>query len=324
MSQIAPLVPQEVDLRDFAYMPLDVVRLRDSDIAAIATGDGFRAAVMLWCAAWHQIPAASLPNDDRMLARLAGYGRDVKGWAEVKVDAMRGFVLCLDGRLYHPTVAEKACEAWDAKLKQRARTEAARLAKLTKHADTRHVEHVTCSVTESDDVSVTDSVTASKGREGKGEDSSSLRSEPISPLRSDIGKRVRDDFDQFWQAYPNKVGKPVALKSFERIAKHDFAYSLDEILEGLDRYKRSIGDKPWLNPSTFLNQRRWEDQPAAAQPRAGPPQKPKTVTYATMLAELKGYGQNDETSFNFNGKTIDADPVGNPPGPRFGKIALGN
>jgi hypothetical protein len=98
-------------------MPLDVVRLRDSDIATIASGEGFRAAVMLWCAAWHQVPAASLPNDDRMLARLAGYGRDLDGWKEVKEDAIRGFVECSDGRIYHPEIAERAKSAWAAKLK---------------------------------------------------------------------------------------------------------------------------------------------------------------------------------------------------------------
>ena len=65
-----PLVPAEVDLRDFGFMPLDVLRLRDSDLAALANGEEFKAAVLLWCAAWHQVPAASLPNDDRLLARF--------------------------------------------------------------------------------------------------------------------------------------------------------------------------------------------------------------------------------------------------------------
>ena len=32
-----------------------------------------RAAVMLWAASWHQIPAASVPNDEKWLAKAAGY-----------------------------------------------------------------------------------------------------------------------------------------------------------------------------------------------------------------------------------------------------------
>lgn len=109
------------DLRDFAYMPLDVVRLRDSDIAALATGDEFRCAVLLWCASWHQVPAASLPDDDAILSRLAGFGRAVKEWQRVRDGALRGWVKCSDGRLYHPVVAQKANDAWQERLQYRER-----------------------------------------------------------------------------------------------------------------------------------------------------------------------------------------------------------
>ena len=158
----APLVPPHVDLRDFPYMPLEVVRLRDSDLAALASDGAFRAAVILWCAAWHQIPAASLPDDDRMLARLAGFGRDIDAWLAVKDEAMRNFVKCDDGRLYHTTIAQKALEAWEAKQRQRERTEAARQAKLLQKQDDGRRKKQKNSVTES--------VTGSKGREGKGID----------------------------------------------------------------------------------------------------------------------------------------------------------
>lgn len=161
-----PMTPQGLDLRNFSYMPLDVVRLRDSDLAAVATGDGFRAAVLLWCASWHQIPAASLPDDDRILASLSGYGRDIDGWLSVKSDALRSFVKCSDGRLYHPTIAEKAIEAAEAKRKQRERTEAARQAKLAKLQSDACDDSDAPSVT----TSVTESVTGSKGIEVNGED----------------------------------------------------------------------------------------------------------------------------------------------------------
>ena len=108
----APLTPVDCDLRDFAFMPLDVRRLRDSDLAGQESPEACWAAVLLWGAAWHQVPAASLPDDDKVLAHLAGYGRDVAKFRKVKAGALRGFVLCEDGRLYHPTVAEKAIEAW--------------------------------------------------------------------------------------------------------------------------------------------------------------------------------------------------------------------
>lgn len=118
----APIVPADVDLRDFAFMPLDVVRLRDSDLAATPDGEVFRAAVIAWCVSWHQLPAASLPDDDAVLARLLGYGRDVKGWLKLRAaGALHGFVKCSDGRLYHPDLSSKAIRAWQEKLKQQAR-----------------------------------------------------------------------------------------------------------------------------------------------------------------------------------------------------------
>lgn len=129
-----PLTPPDCDLRDFSFMPLDVVRLRDSDMALTQTPESCWAAVLLWCASWHQIPAASLPDDDRILSNLAGYGRVVKEWKKVKTGAMHGWVKCSDGRLYHKVVAEKAGDAWDGKLRQRWMTECAR---IKKHAE-RH------------------------------------------------------------------------------------------------------------------------------------------------------------------------------------------
>lgn len=96
-------------------MELDVRRLRDSKFAASGSGDGFRAGVLLWCAAWHQIPAASLPDDDVELANLSGYGRVVKEWRKVREQALSGFVKCSDGRLYHTVIAEKAVSAFAAK-----------------------------------------------------------------------------------------------------------------------------------------------------------------------------------------------------------------
>lgn len=108
----APLVPAECDLRDFYFMPLDVARLRDCRFAYASSGDGFRSAVLLWCASWHQLPAASLPDDDVELAHLAGFGRVVSEWLKIKSEAMHGFILCSDGRWYHPHIAAEARKAW--------------------------------------------------------------------------------------------------------------------------------------------------------------------------------------------------------------------
>jgi len=114
-----PLTPPDCDLRDFAFMPLHVSRLLDSDLFALSTGDEFKAAISLWCKAWLQVPAGSLPDDDRVLAHLSGAGSK---WKRVKDMALRGFIKCDDGRLYHSTVCEKANEALGRKASFRERS----------------------------------------------------------------------------------------------------------------------------------------------------------------------------------------------------------
>jgi hypothetical protein len=132
----APLTPPDCDLQDFPFMPLHVARLRDSDLAAEEHPEACWYAVMLWSASWHQLPAGSLPDNETVLARLCGLGRDLKTFRKHRDGAMRGFVLCDDGRLYHPTVAEQALAAWESKKQQRWRSECARIKKANQRNGT--------------------------------------------------------------------------------------------------------------------------------------------------------------------------------------------
>jgi len=129
MTLPAPLTPPESDLQDFPFMPLHVARLRDSDLAAEESPEACWYAVLLWAASWHQLPAGSLPDNDTVLTKLIGLGRDLKTFKKHRDGALRGFVKCSDGRLYHPVVAEQVADAWDGKLRQRWRTELSRIKK---------------------------------------------------------------------------------------------------------------------------------------------------------------------------------------------------
>ena len=122
-DHIAPLVPEDCDLRDFQFMPVDVVRLFGSRFHAITNDSEWRAGVTLWLKSFHQVPAASLPDDDIELCRLAELGRDFKAWRKIKENALHGWIKCADGRWYHPVVAEKANEAWEKKRIQRMRSQ---------------------------------------------------------------------------------------------------------------------------------------------------------------------------------------------------------
>ncbi|WP_426960265.1 DUF1376 domain-containing protein [Muricoccus radiodurans] len=100
-------------------MPFDVGRLLNSNFWALSEGDEFKAAFSLWMRSWLQVPAASLPADDRILAVLSGAHED---WAERKQRALHGWLKCSDGRLYHPMIAELALAAHAERLNQRERS----------------------------------------------------------------------------------------------------------------------------------------------------------------------------------------------------------
>src|ERR1051326_4408441 len=88
-----PLVPPECDLRDFSYMPLEFRRLFTSETWMLGKDAEKIAALHLWCESWHQVPSASLPNNDRLLSLLSQAG---SRWPRVKAAAMRGWVLCTE------------------------------------------------------------------------------------------------------------------------------------------------------------------------------------------------------------------------------------
>lgn len=71
-------------------------------------------------------------------------------------------------------------------------------------------------------------------------------------------RETRSAFATFWLAYPHKVGKGAAERAFKVAMRHA---SLDELLAGVRRYiATKPDDRNWCNPSTWLNQRRWEDE----------------------------------------------------------------
>lgn len=104
-----PPVSSDVDLTGFPGFLLNVNRLLASELVALGTPEECWAAMMLWCRAWQQNPPGSLPDDDRILASFSCTG---KRWPKIKSMALRGFIKCSDGRLYHFFLAEEAMKAW--------------------------------------------------------------------------------------------------------------------------------------------------------------------------------------------------------------------
>jgi hypothetical protein len=131
VSELDPLVPAEVDLRGYDFMPLYGDRLFSSETWVAASADAKVAALRLW---WHayarEVPAASLPDNDVLLSEYAGYGIAIKTWQKVRPAAMRGWNRCSDGRLYHKELAKWALEAWDKRVKDRKRKADFRAARM--------------------------------------------------------------------------------------------------------------------------------------------------------------------------------------------------
>lgn len=70
-------------------------------------------------------------------------------------------------------------------------------------------------------------------------------------------------FEQFWKVFPKKVGKPVALRAWFSLKPGNGL--VEKIVEDITSKAASEqwtkeGRRFCLNPSTYLNQRRWEDE----------------------------------------------------------------
>jgi hypothetical protein len=102
----APLVPPDADIGKFPWFPILRSRLFNSSFNAKASDTEWRAGVTLWIKSYDQLPSGSLPNDDTELWRLAEVKGNLRTWRRIKPMALHGWLLCDDGRLYHPLIAE--------------------------------------------------------------------------------------------------------------------------------------------------------------------------------------------------------------------------
>lgn len=280
----APLTPADCDLRDFKFIPIDIVRLFNSEFHARSDDSVWRAGITLWMKSFHQVPAGSIPDDDVALARLAELGRDVKSWKKIKEGSLYGWVKCSDGRLYHPVVAEKALEAWKGKTNQRARTGKARLqamlTRLLKAADIFEIAHAenniqtllselsqSLSQTEFNalEMSVTESVAEAKRKrkgegqvKGQGKDFKERSSEPVgSDASASVGQGsdLHLDPEQMTKEELWSVGKSILMQagmpekqcgSF--IGKLVKDYSAEIVI---DAVRATVVERP-ADPATFL------------------------------------------------------------------------
>jgi len=121
---------------------------------------------------------------------------------------------------------------------------------------------------------------------------STFTAEPISEPITSLVEREPSEFDQFWEIFPNKVGKRAAEKSFDAARKR---VSFADLMGGLVSYVNKSDDRHWCNPTTWLNQDRWLDRPAQQPARAGPA-KPMTASQMLLHRRTERNQTDDERS----------------------------
>ena len=278
----APLVPVDLDLRDFPFMPMDISRLFGSEFHAQSDDGAWRAGVTLWLRSYHQVPAASIPDDDVACARLAEFGRDVKAWRRVKAAALRGWVKCDDGRLYHPVVAEKALEGWLEKLGQRKSSAAGnakrygqpfdggpfdaaiddaigRLAILNPASRLLAKRVLRKSQPSPDGSPDTPPDGLPSGSQGKGREGKGIENiPPISLEAARAEKRGGEKFERFWKSLPepDPAAKAESLIEFAKLSESDQDLALTGALGYTEAWqkKRTTHSR---SPLKFLRDRQF-------------------------------------------------------------------
>jgi hypothetical protein len=118
VSKIDPPYPSDIEAKGWS-LDLDYERIEQSDTWAIASSEQRPWLLMLWLVSWRQVPAASLPNNHKLIAARLGMPLEkFTEWADV---LLSGWELATDGRLYHKTLTNHVLSMANKRNKDRAR-----------------------------------------------------------------------------------------------------------------------------------------------------------------------------------------------------------
>lgn len=242
----APLVTSDVDISSLSYMPVFVARLRGSKSWLISRRrpELFRPMFAMWMRAYQERPAGSLEADDDVLADAAELG--FEAWVDLKTDLLRGWILCSDGRYYHPVLAELVLQAFERTvLPNKLRTAAATEARLKKHRSRHGTSNATAHVTSSSRDGNPD-VTSTK--EGKKERSKEEHPPKSRAARTNGHQHPRDAMLEV--ATGLRTGKPPAdpisariiesLGGFDHLAAKTEAGRADALREFESLYSAAV------------------------------------------------------------------------------------
>lgn len=216
------------------------------------------AYLLLMMALWRN--GGYLPLDEMRLAKIVKM--PVNRWRATNGDIME--LMTVEGdRFTQKRLLSNLKKTLEKIEKRRASGSAGGTAKVLK-SHGADVANATSSLQQnSTDVPETKTETQNRRTESKKEPS--LRSVAL------VNDWPDGAFDEFYKKYPHKVGRQAAIKAFAK-AKRAARAPWSRVIAALDRY---IVEKPldraWCNPATWLNEGRYDDEPAALVRSTGPP-----------------------------------------------------
>ncbi|MGM5009986.1 YdaU family protein [Rhizobium sp. 969_B3_N1_2] len=237
-----------------AWMPLHIADYLADTGHLTATEHG--AYLLLIMHYWQN---GALPENERVIARIAKLSPEQ--WEE-----SRDMLAMLFGPGWKHKRIDAELEKADEIIEKRRAAAEARYSKGKNQTSDANAMHVQSKCTDTGVPPSTDN------------QSSSLRSEDA---RAPV---IDPDFERFWDAYPNKTGRPSAEKAFSQAVKRA---SLDEILAGVRIYAAKADDRQWCSPVKWLSDDRWKDQPA--KPPDKPPPRSGSLSHLQNFQSREDY-----------------------------------
>jgi hypothetical protein len=102
-----------------------------------------------------------------------------------------------------------------------------------------------------------------------------------TPKKKNTSSVYTDEFERFWQAYPRKIGKGAAFRTWKKL--NGTRPDADELVRIVEQHKRSEqwkrdGGQYIPHPQTWLNQERWNDE-LSVQVEAEDPDDLRNLVY---------------------------------------------
>ena len=261
-----------------------------ADVLKISDAHAVGLMVCLWTWAVTSAPDGDITNfPARAIAKAAGWEKKPEAFYEAICSPQSLFIEQVDGKFRLRNWEERAAMLMDALERNREQTRK----RVQRYRDRKSDENsdaekkngngdVTdcngqCNVTVTHDVTdVTPLPNLTKPNQTNtvpDKDQTDGDAPPVTPASGGASETENADlqikrFNEFWTAYPKKVGKEAALKAWKKIKPN--AGLFGKMLKTITQAKTS---EQWHrekgrfipNPATWLNQGRWDDEMPSAE-----------------------------------------------------------